>query len=256
MYVKTKHTGIRKIVAKGTSSLVYCQERHSCRSEKTIAASYCKDCVTHQCVDCRREIHQLPAKEDHDIETIATPPPGKLCQNKACADVNFATVTCTPCQLNYCNLCFAKLHSQGKKQAHHKKKFVYVEAPEIISATNYTADIFSAINDFDSLENPGFEYRSLDNHSPESRSLEYTTLDSPLNSIENTRHENVSQELAPLERCDSGQHSHSDIEYSEDFYGTTESVQMDHSVATQSKHRNDQHRSVLLMNQEEALLVR
>ena len=125
----------------------------------------------------------------------------------------------------------------------------------LVSATNYSADIFSAINDLD--------IESRDSLDP---SIDYQSLDSDFNSIDskrNTMHRNLSQDSSHFsdtkqETCDSGQHSHhSELElaHSEDFYGASQSIQLDQSIAGQSEHRSDKLLSFLLIDQDELLQV-
>ena len=248
MYVKTKHTGIRKVIPRGTSSQQFCEEKHSCNSDRTKASCFCVDCGSHQCADCRGEIHQSPTRNHHNIQPIIPATKEKLCQNEECSDVNYATVTCLNCHLNLCNQCFAILHMSVKKQSHRKRKFVYIGPQQLLTKN------VSAINNLD-IKSETLSFVTDSN--------EYHSLNSDLNGIGNMNHEEINIDThhfhgSKHEPCDSGQRSHHsdlDLNNSEDFYGASESIQLDQSIASQVDERNKKLLSFLLIDQDEVIQV-
>ncbi len=99
------------------SSKKFCEEKFSCRGEKVEAEYECEECKSLQCKNCESKLHELAKFVFHSRKRLQPAPSFKLCQ-LSCEDRNYADVKCENCALNYCNICFEKMHSSGKRKAH------------------------------------------------------------------------------------------------------------------------------------------
>jgi len=132
------------------SSKRYCKEKFACQNEKSEAEYECESCGTVQCAACERKLHSVSKYVHHDRIKLAPVPKELLCQH-SCPDQNYADLVCTNCKLRYCELCFAKVHSNPNKKFHQKIKFKRQTTPESavqdkvlngkveVSDTNYDA---------------------------------------------------------------------------------------------------------------------
>lgn len=107
---------------KTRSSKKICDERLACRGKKPYAVYNCTECGSNQCEECEALLHEDFRLNLHKRTLIIGPPWEELCEG-SCEDRNFADLTCTSCNRNYCYLCDHLSHAQGK-QNHPRHKFV------------------------------------------------------------------------------------------------------------------------------------
>lgn len=107
---------------KARSSKKVCEERLACKGKKPYAVYFCIECNSNQCEECGALLHEDFRLNLHNRTLIVGPPWEELCEG-TCEDQNFADLTCTSCNRNFCYLCDHLYHSQGK-QNHPRQKFV------------------------------------------------------------------------------------------------------------------------------------
>ncbi|KAK7505474.1 hypothetical protein BaRGS_00003219 [Batillaria attramentaria] len=110
----------------------FCEEKLSCPDPISEAAYYCRDCNSHQCQNCERDIHSRKLSfEFHDRRIIEPPSPTCLCQSHNlgldCKNRNFADVWCENCRVVFCFDCFNEYHKNRKQHvsisfAHYEKR--------------------------------------------------------------------------------------------------------------------------------------
>ena len=105
--------------AKVRSSKKFCEEKFSCHGERVEAEYECDECKSLQCLNCETKLHELAKFVFHDRKRLQPAPSYQLCQ-LSCEDRNYSDVRCENCALNYCNQCFERMHSSGKRKAHTK----------------------------------------------------------------------------------------------------------------------------------------
>ena len=108
-----------KRTPKVRSSKKFCEEKFSCHGERVEAEYECDECKSLQCLNCETKLHQLAKFVFHDRKRLQPVPSYQLCQ-LSCEDRNYSDVRCENCALNYCNQCFERMHSSGKRKAHTK----------------------------------------------------------------------------------------------------------------------------------------
>ncbi len=135
------------------SSKQFCQEKFSCQGEKTEAEFECEECGTLQCANCEAKLHELAKFVFHDRKRIPTPPADKLCQ-LSCEDRNYADVKCENCKHNYCNECFDKMHTSGRRKSH--KKIPLKEATKLqhtpLGNDSSSVDTYASIENFEPIK--------------------------------------------------------------------------------------------------------
>lgn len=99
------------------SSKSYCEEKIACDGDYTEAEFSCVECGTLQCEACEGRLHELSKYLFHDRRRLQLPPQNELCQ-LSCTERNYADVKCEDCRLQFCNECFQKMHSNGKRSQH------------------------------------------------------------------------------------------------------------------------------------------
>lgn len=119
------------------SSKKVCDERLACRGKKPFAAFNCFECGSNQCEECEALLHEDFRLNLHKRTLIIGPPWEELCDG-TCDDRNFADLTCTACNRNYCYLCDHLVHVQGK-QSHPRQRFIS-QNEEFISCENIPED--------------------------------------------------------------------------------------------------------------------
>ncbi|XP_054723229.1 zinc finger FYVE domain-containing protein 1-like isoform X2 [Uloborus diversus] len=126
------------------SSKTICEERLACRGKKPYAIYDCKSCGSRQCQECEVLLHEDFRLNLHDRQLIIGPPTEDLCEGD-CEDQNFADLTCTVCNRNFCLVCDHIKHSSGK-QNHSRIKF-NSQAEEFLSCEDIPDDILPHFND-------------------------------------------------------------------------------------------------------------
>ncbi len=101
------------------SSIKFCEEKFSCSGDHVEAEFECEECKSSQCSACETKLHELAKFVFHDRKRLQPVSANRLCQ-LSCENRNFANVKCESCALNYCYLCFEKMHSSGKRKLHKK----------------------------------------------------------------------------------------------------------------------------------------
>lgn len=111
----------------------FCEEKLSCPDLVSEAAYYCRDCNSHQCQNCERDIHSRKVSfEFHDRRTVEPPSPTVLCQalifGIVCKNRNFSDVWCENCNAGFCFECHSNYHQNRKQHVH--VSFAYYEKRE------------------------------------------------------------------------------------------------------------------------------
>lgn len=127
---------------KARSSKIICDERLACRGKKPFAVYSCFECKSNQCGECEALLHEDFRLNLHKRTFIIGPPWEELCEG-TCEDRNFADLTCTVCNRNYCYLCDHLFHAQGK-QSHPRQKFIS-QNEEFISCEAIPEDFYPEI---------------------------------------------------------------------------------------------------------------
>ncbi|XP_042911990.1 zinc finger FYVE domain-containing protein 1 isoform X5 [Parasteatoda tepidariorum] len=112
------------------SSRKICDERLACRGIKPYAVFNCKECGSNQCEACEALLHEDFRLNLHNRQIISGPPADELCEGN-CEDRNFADLTCSLCNRNFCLVCDHLIHTQSK-QNHVRTKFT-TQAEEFLS---------------------------------------------------------------------------------------------------------------------------
>lgn len=119
------------------SSKKVCDERLACKGKKPFAVYNCFECGSNQCEECEALLHEDFRLNLHRRVLITGPPWEELCEG-TCEDRNFADITCTVCERNYCYLCDHLVHLQGK-QSHPRQRYIS-ENEEFISCEGIPDD--------------------------------------------------------------------------------------------------------------------
>lgn len=144
-----------RLARKVRSSVVYCNEKYACNSDRAKASFTCEQCRTDQCVECERHLHELSRFAFHDRRRIKSVSADQLCDapgSVGCQSQNLADLVCQDCNWRrYCFDCDMKVH-RGRPLSTHRRMSVEsttVASPLLQDQGSVETSTFSSIDNAD-----------------------------------------------------------------------------------------------------------
>jgi len=149
------------------SSVVYCNEKYACSSDRSKASFTCEQCRTDQCEECEHRLHELTRYTFHDRRRIVPPPADSLCDppgTLGCQSRNLADLICQDCNWRrYCFDCDVKTHRGKPASTHHRVPADSIVVPNEYSKEDEVACLMLDISDGCVSDNSNSLFVSLTN---------------------------------------------------------------------------------------------